>query len=100
MTLALFLLTLGATARVTRLITDDYITRHARAWVIYRFGPNHDLTYLVGCPWCLSIWLAGPAFTGAYFYGHTAAWVIVCAALTASWVIGVAATFIDAAPEE
>lgn len=91
----MFLLTLGAVARLTRLITDDYITRHLRAAVIRWVGPDHDLAYLLTCPWCLSIWIAGGGYTLAWFYGHTAAFTIAAGALTASWLYGVAASWLD-----
>lgn len=99
MTIAIFLLALGATARITRLITSDYIARHARAWVIRRLGPDHDLAYLVTCPWCLSVWLAGGVMALAWFYGSHAGFIIPAAALTASYLIGIAASILDTAEE-
>ncbi|KXP00893.1 hypothetical protein AXK61_12860 [Tsukamurella pseudospumae] len=91
----MLLLTFGLVARVTRLITDDYLLRHLRAMIIRRFGPNHDLAYLVTCAWCMSIWVGGGLFTVAYFYGHTAAYLIVAAGGTSSYLYGAASTFIE-----
>lgn len=49
-----------AVARVTRLVVLDEITVGFRSWVIRRFGDDHKLTYLVHCPWCVSIWVGIP----------------------------------------
>ena len=95
MSLAVFLLTLGAAARVTRLITDDRILGGVRAWVMRRLGPDHPVTYWVYCPWCVSPYVCAALFTLAWFVGETPGYLIPAFALTASWLIGVAATLID-----
>lgn len=92
-----FLLCLGLTARATRLITDDYLTRRFRMWIVRLAGPESSIAYLIGCPFCLSMYIAGGAYTLGYFYGHTAAFVIVAGALTASWIAGQAASYLDGA---
>lgn len=97
MTLAIFLLTLGASARLVRLVTDDYITRHVRAFFIRRYGPDNDLAYLLGCPWCVSIYICGGMFSAAWFWGWHPAYLIVTAALTASYLIGTVATLVGSA---
>lgn len=95
MTLTVFLLALGATARLTRLITDDYITRGIRAFVIKRTGHDSDLSYLATCAWCLGLWVSAGVFALAYFHGEQAWFVWPAAALGASWVYGIAATILD-----
>ena len=95
MSTLVLLLTFGLVARVTRLITDDYLLRHVRAAIIRRFGPNHDLAYLATCAWCMSVWVGGGICTIGYFYGHTPAYLIVAAAGTASYITGAAATFVE-----
>lgn len=90
-----FLLCLGASARLTRLVTDDYLTRHLRVWVIKRTGAKSDWSYLVTCAWCLGMWMCGAVFTVAYFYGDRPWFIWPAAALTASWVYGLAATYAD-----
>nr|WP_218681062.1 DUF1360 domain-containing protein [Rhodococcus qingshengii] len=97
MSITIFLLTLGAAARLTRLVTDDYITRHFRAFFIRRYGPDNDLAYLVTCPWCMSMYISGGMFTLAWFYGWHPAFIIATAALTASYLIGTAATLFGSA---
>lgn len=99
MTITIFLLTLGAIARLTRLITSDYIARHIRVWAIRRFGPDHDLAYLVTCPWCLSVWIAAALTPAAWFWGEHPGFVIPAAALTISYLIGIAASVLDATEE-
>lgn len=54
------LIDVAATARLTRLITEDEITRELREWVEDRTGSESRLTYLVNCPYCVSVW-AGAA---------------------------------------
>lgn len=60
---------LGATTRLTRLLTDDQITLPARRWVIRRFGEEHALSYLVVCPWCVSPYVAAIVSLPAIFWG-------------------------------
>lgn len=95
MTLGIFLLCLGATARITRLITDDRLTSPVRARAIRRYGPDHPLPYWLSCPWCASPYIAATAYTLGWFYGHTPVFVIATAALTASYLIGTASTHLD-----
>ncbi|MFE4501704.1 hypothetical protein ACFRFQ_17770 [Rhodococcus sp. NPDC056743] len=97
MSITIFLLTLGAAARLTRLVTDDYITRHFRAFFIRRYGPDNDLAYLVTCPWCMSMYISGGMFTLAWFYGWHPAFIIATAALTVSYLIGTAAILVGSA---
>lgn len=96
----MFLLALGATARLTRLINADVIGGPIRAAGIRlsRRGDDGWLPYLLRCPWCLSMWIGGAVYATAWFYGHTGAWWITCAALSASYLIGVTADLLD--PEE
>lgn len=53
-----------ATYRLVKLVRDDRITAPAREALEERQGPPEDskLTYLLNCPWCLSIWF-GAALT-------------------------------------
>ncbi|MFT4086145.1 MAG: hypothetical protein QM658_03170 [Gordonia sp. (in: high G+C Gram-positive bacteria)] len=96
MTAALFFLALGAAARLTRLITDDRLLGRLRAWALRRWGSEHPITYWLYCPWCVSPYIGGAVFTTAWFYGDTAAFVIVACTLTASWLIGVSSSWLDA----
>lgn len=81
-----------ATARLTRLVTNDRITLAPRRWLlrrlVARYGEDHLLPYLVVCDWCVSIYIGA---------GVTAAWITVgdtlwfqapAAALTLSYAAG------------
>lgn len=53
-----------ATYRLTKLVIDDEITREAREWAYEQANRlpaplASKVTYLLGCPWCVSIWAAG-----------------------------------------
>lgn len=95
MSLTVFLLALGATARLTRFVTDDYLARHLRAFVIRRAGPQSDFAYLIACPWCLGLWVAGAVMSVAWFYGEHPGFLIPAAALSVSWLYGIAASLLD-----
>lgn len=55
-----------ATHRLTKLVIDDYITEPLREKVYEKFGEPDEskISYLVGCPWCVS-WWAGVAVVTA-----------------------------------
>lgn len=103
------LLALGATVRLTRLISHDpfppaeklraAVLRRAvarspktRTGVLYGDNPADWWPYkLLTCPWCVSFWIGLPAAAAAH-WAPTAAWfVIPAAALTASHLAGVLA---------
>lgn len=48
----------AATARLTRLVVNDEISRPAREYVEANLDPGSRLTYLVNCPYCVSVWAA------------------------------------------
>jgi|tagenome__1003787_1003787.scaffolds.fasta_scaffold20708636_2 hypothetical protein len=58
-----------ATYRLTTLIKDDKLTENMRGAVFRRYGePTGDnprkISYLMTCPWCLSIYFAALAVVG------------------------------------
>lgn len=75
-----FSLALGATARITRLITADVITTRLRATVQRKAGAGSYPDYLVRCAWCLSLWVAAIVVPLAYL-SHGAAWFTIPAAV-------------------
>lgn len=91
----MFLLALGATARLTRFVNADFLSRGIRVAAIKKWGPDHDVPYGLGCAFCMSIWIGAGVYAAAYFYGHTAAYVITTGALTASWLYAVIAGWFD-----
>lgn len=92
-----------ATYRLVKLVRDDRITAPAREALEERQGPPEDskLTYLLNCPWCLSIWFAAPvAVVVAVAFGDFTTGGTVLAALglwlgySLAW--GLAAQTLDA----
>lgn len=58
--LTLLLVFLLATYRLTRLVIEDEIFDRPRDWIYRKVKPGGKLEYLLGCPWCLSFWVAIP----------------------------------------
>lgn len=64
----------GATARLTRLVTEDTITAPLRARMMHvarrdRRGPDAWAYLWISCPWCVGLWLAF-AITAAVWAGE------------------------------
>lgn len=78
-----------ATARLTRLVNEDAILDPPRAWV--QQHASDAVSYLVTCPWCVSIYVGG-GVAGATYAWH-AYWPVQVGliALAASMVTGVLA---------
>lgn len=101
MTLSLVLMML-AVARVTRLITTDVLFDAPRNWLTRRIlAPNPEgpvrvaLAYLIICSWCVSIYV-GAAGAGAWYaWGETMPFVVITAALAASYVTGFLASMTE-----
>lgn len=102
MTLSLVLMTL-AVARVTRLITTDVLFDAPRNWLVRKLiehegEPNEiraKLAYLIICSWCVSIYV-GAAGAGAWYaWGETVLFVVITAALAASYVTGFLASMTE-----
>lgn len=60
-------------------------------------GRESKLAYLLECPWCASVWLAGPVAWSAWCFGDRAWWFVPALALAASGITGALAT--AAAPD-
>lgn len=104
MTVVMLVLTVLATARLTRLVTTDVLFDPPRHWatrqlLVYKdsklkpplsrtFGFRYQLAYLIVCPWCVSMY-TGTAVAGAWWaWGETIWFTAVTLALTASYVTG------------
>jgi hypothetical protein len=85
--LAFVVLSLAA-YRLTRLAIDDTITEPARRRVLERLDPHGWLTELLGCYWCLSLWVS-TALVGAWLLAPTTAWVMLPLAISS--VVGLLA---------
>ncbi len=77
---AFIVLTL-ASARLTQLVYWDKITFPFRMWSIKQFGEEHWFTYLIHCPFCVSIWTSLAAAAAGIQLLHLSWWWLVPAAL-------------------
>lgn len=81
-----------ATARITRMVTNDRITLAPRRWLlrrlVRRYGEDHLLPYLVVCDWCVSVYIGAGVTTAWVTVGETLWFQVPAAALTLSYVAG------------
>lgn len=82
------LLTCLATARVTRLITEDRIFQAPRRWLLMRMGEERLSSYLLVCPWCMSLYVGAGAAGAWYAWGDQRWFLAVCAVFAFSYVAG------------
>lgn len=94
-TLPLLLLAFGTIARLVRFVNSDVLAQGIRDRAEARFGPEHKIVYLLGCPWCASMWIAPPVTASVWAWGTSPWWQAVSFALTASWVYGLVALNLD-----
>lgn len=95
MSLVAFLLSLGATCRITRFLTKDSLAAGFRSWVAGRFGDDSKPAYLVSCSWCSSIWVAAVMAPLTHWTGGTTGFQIVATALSLSYLAGLASRWLD-----
>jgi len=79
-----------ATHRLTKLVMDDKITEDFRNYIFEKFPRGSKISYLITCPWCVSIWAGAAIFTLRRIDPKTAD--IVSGTLTASYLTGTAYT--------
>lgn len=91
----IWLLATGTLLRLTRLITKDRIMSPLRSEVIRRYGPESMAADLIGCPWCMSFWIALPVYALASMLTGIHAGIIFPAALTGSYLTGIIAARIE-----
>jgi len=77
-----------ATYRLARLIARDTILRPFRRWLAEKY--EGVLVELVGCIWCLSVWLAVGVVAATYFVPWWWSWPASALALSAvaGWLGG------------
>jgi hypothetical protein len=80
-----------ATYRLTTLLKDDKITEDLRNSVWRRYGEPSDeegrkISYLLTCPWCLSIYFGAAAVAGRTWFPKV--WGPAAKALTYSALTG------------
>lgn len=69
-TLIIIALAVFATARITRMITVDRVTRAPRQFVVRKAGTKSLISYFVFCPHCVSIWVAAAVSALAWWPGQ------------------------------
>ena len=89
----IFLLNVLAVHRLTRLAVEDKITEPIREKLFDRWPPQHTWTYLLTCPWCVSIWFAGLAAAGVFLFWSV--WQIAAFILAMSSAVGIISTLED-----
>lgn len=90
------ILTIGLTARLTRLAVYDSageIIRKPIFWAASKLTKptSRRLDWadeLLGCPFCVGFWMAVAAASSWAVAGHTIAWTAIALAGTASYVAG------------
>ncbi|MFI8854635.1 hypothetical protein [Streptomyces sp. 891-h] len=95
MSLAEFLLALGATCRLTRFLTKDTLAAGFRSWIAARFGDGSRADYLASCGWCTSIWVAAATASCASSMGDSPWFQVPASALTLSYLTGIASRWLD-----
>lgn len=85
MSAVLVVLLIGATARLTRLLTTDALLEPGRARIERRLPAK--MAYLTRCDWCMSVWVGFAVFPLGWYAPDTIGWV-VSGALTASLITG------------
>jgi len=84
--LAFVVLTL-ASARLTQLIYWDKITFPLRMWMIKKLGEDAWLTYLIHCPYCVSVWTSHLAVAFGILMLGLSWWWLVPGALAMSYLV-------------
>ena len=95
MSVCVFLLALGAALRITRFVNRDTLAGPFRAWVIRRWGLESKAAVFVGCPWCVGVWACAGTIAAGYWWGDRAWFVVPAAVLSAAWLVGIAALWLD-----
>lgn len=84
----LVLLTIGAVARLTRLVTADRISEPIRTRLTNRWGDEAQRSYLITCDYCASMYVAPIVAWVAIYWPDNRVVILVLLALTASYVTG------------
>lgn len=88
MTLVQMILAALATARITRLITQDRITEAPRNALLRRLDANGLMAYLIVCDWCASVYVGAAVAAGGAGIGWWSWTMAVPAALAFSYIAG------------
>ncbi|MEV5391953.1 hypothetical protein [Nocardia farcinica] len=89
--LVVTVLYLLAVVRLTRLVVFDKIAEPVRALLLRRLRDGSPITYLVHCPWCVSVWLGAAAAPAAILAAGLSWWTLPLLALAGSHLAGLLA---------
>jgi len=82
-------LTVFASARLTRLVTFDKISAGLRAWTIrHAKDPDKGIAILSRCSWCMGIWISAAVTAAAFAFRGQPWFVWPALALTAAQITG------------
>ncbi|WP_182349311.1 hypothetical protein [Tomitella gaofuii] len=96
--LAAFVLTV---ARLTKLVNNDVATDWLRLWAARKWGADSTVSYFLGCPWCVSLWVAtivgsvGILVANLHLHTGVSWWWLPLIAPAASHLTGLAARWLD-----
>ncbi|MGI5216277.1 hypothetical protein [Nocardia sp. CA-290969] len=85
------LLYLLAVVRLTRLVVFDKLVEPFRAMLVRRLRQGSRITYLVHCPWCVSMWLAAAAAPAAILAAGLSWWTLPLLVFASSHLAGLLA---------
>lgn len=85
--LAAFVVLTLASARATRLITEDKISFPLRQKAANKFGANNWFVYLIHCPFCTSVWVCFAATAFGILLTPVSWWWLVPGALAMSYLV-------------
>ena len=89
----ILLINVLAVHRLTKLVIEDKITEQLRNKLFDKWPPQTSWTYLITCPWCISIWFAGLAVAGLFLFWGV--WFIASLILAISSAVGIISTLED-----
>ena len=77
-----------ATARLTRLVTTDRITKAPREWAVRRLDADGLLAYLLVCDWCTSVYTGAGVAAWLWFGPSWSVWPLYALAFSyaAGWL--------------
>ena len=92
MTTVAWVLTIGATMRLTLLVVADHVTQPIRDRIEARWTSD-EVAYLLACPWCASVYIAPFVVASGLAWSDGWGWQLAAGSLTASVVTGWLSSF-------
>ena len=80
-----------AVARLTRLVNADIILDPLRVAVARRYGTDSTLSYFLGCPWCVGLWLSLLLAIPVVAFLGWSWWTLIPVGLACSHLVGLLA---------